>query len=1267
MLERRGSALVGYTVAAGATATAILLRLALDPILGDRLAFVSLFGAVAASVWVGGVWPAVLSASLGFLACDLLFVAPRGNVQFLDPVNLAGLFGYAISCLFIIGFGYAMRRSESAARTARQRQQDAGEALARSERELSDFFDNANVGLHVVEADGTITRVNQAELDILGYAREEYVGHSVVEFFVDPPVIEEILARLRRGESVQDEPARVRCKDGSIKHVRVSSSVVQEDGEFVRTRCFMRDVTERMQAEQALRASEQRFRLMADAAPVMIWISGTDGRFTWFNREWLTFTGRTLDEEVGDGWTHHLHPDDSERCLATYQRAFEVRQPFLIEYRLRRHDGEYRWLLDRGVPTYEGDGQFSGFIGSCIDVTELKSAAENFRTLADNIPQLTWMAHPDGHIFWYNRRWYEYTGTTEESQEGWGWQSVHDPGELPKVLERWKHSIATGESFEMVFPLRGADGEFRPFLTRVMPVRDENGQVTRWFGTNTDITEPRKTERARQQFVTLAESSAEFIGICDMALRPTYVNAAGLQMVGLASLDAARRVSVIDFFLPEDRQFIENEFLPNVQAEGRGEVEIRFRNFRTGEPLWVIYSVVALIDEHGELTGYGTVTRDITERKAAEAALRENEQRLRMAQRAGRTGVFEWLIPERKIVWSPELEALYGLDEGSFEGTLGAWHGRIMPEDAKQLTTEIRRCLREGRREYDNEFRILLPDGSRRWLRGMARFIYDQAGHPMRMIGVNVDIDGRKRVEQALRQTEEQFRTLADNMSQFAWMADDQGWIFWYNRRWYEYTGTTFDQVKGWGWTRVHHPEHVERVVARIQRSWDTGEPWEDTFPLRGKDGEYRWYLSRANPIRDANGRVVRWFGTNTDVTSQLEAEEALREAGRRKDEFLATLAHELRNPLAPLRNMLEILKQSDNEPVLLHKARETMERQLTQMVRLVDDLLDVSRITRNKLSLQKKPIDLESIVSQAIETCRPLLDRHRHELSVTLPPEPVWLHGDAVRLAQVFGNLLNNACKYTPPGGRISLIARIDGDDAVVSVKDNGVGIPERMLSNIFDMFTQVDRSLERSTGGLGIGLTLVQQLVRMHDGQIEVSSDGPGRGSEFTVRLPVGRNVPAEVPEPNSSVPGPAPGRHRILVVDDNKDSADSLAMLLKLTGHDSHVAHDGLQAVEMAERLQPGVIVLDIGLPGLNGYDACRRIRERAWGREVVMIALTGWGQEEDRKRSKEAGFDYHIVKPVDHVELMRLLGSLYSNAEPEVTNLSPPRRPEEKTVR
>lgn len=1249
MRERLGSALYGYSVAVGLTGAAIVLRWLLDPFLGDRLAYVSLFGAVAVTLWVGGSRPALFTAVLGYLACEFLFVQPRGGFDFSSFANLIGLFGYTVSMLIIIAFGAAMRRAEATAAQLRARQEESAIALRRSERELADFFDNANVGMHIVEADGIITRVNHAELEIVGYARDEYVGHHVRDFYEDKDVIDDIMTCLAKGESVQDQPARLRCKDGSIKHVRISSSVVIEDGEFVRTRCFMRDVTEQKHAEDALRGSEQRFRLMADAAPVMIWISGIDKRLTWFNRKWLDFVGNVMSRETGEGWTKNIHPDDYRRCMEIFSLSFDARQPFSREYRLKRRDGEFRWLLDTGVPTYAGDGEFSGYIGSCVDVTDLKANVEHFRTLADNISQLTWMARPDGYIFWYNRRWYEYTGTTMESQEGWGWQSAHDPDELPRVMKRWKHSIETGEPFEMVFPLRGADGEFRPFLTRVVPVRDEHGNVTRWFGTNTDITEPRRTERARQQFTTLAESSAEFVGICDVSLRPTYMNPAGLQMVGLSSLDEARRTPVLDFFYPEDRPFIEKEFLPRVQARGRGEVEIRFRHFRSGQPIWVIYSVVALIDEHGALTGYGTVTRDITDRKHTEAALRENEQRLRMAQLAGRTGVFEWMIPERTIVWASELEALYGLNEGAFEGTIEAWQSRIVPEDAVRMTREIRQCLRDRCTDYENEFRIVLPDGSRRWLRGQAQFVYAESGKPVRMIGVNVDIDARKRVEQVLRQTEEQFRTLAENMSQLAWMADDEGWIFWYNRRWYEYTGTTLEQVKGWGWTQMHHPEHVERVVERIQRSWDTGEPWDDTFPLRGKDNEYRWFLSRAMPIRDADGHVVRWFGTHTDVTDQLQAEDALRDANRRKDEFLATLAHELRNPLAPLRNMLEILKQSDNDPVLLHKARESMERQLSQMVRLVDDLMDVSRITRNKLSLRMGRVVLGEIVDQAIETCRPVIDRNKHELIVSIPTEPIILNGDSVRLAQVFGNLLDNACKYTPAGGNISMTVAVENGDACVRVKDNGVGIPERMLTNIFDMFTQVDRSLERSTGGLGIGLTLVQQLVRMHDGQIEASSAGPGLGSEFTVRLPILSDMPEEMPLRSQLGASSTPGMKRILVVDDNKDSADSLGLLLRLTGHDSHVAHDGLQAIDLAEQLRPGVIILDIGLPHLNGYDACRRIREAPWGREIVMIALTGWGQEEDRKRSRDAGFDYHVVKPVDHVELMRLLGSLYSESD------------------
>jgi PAS domain S-box-containing protein len=481
-------------------------------------------------------------------------------------------------------------------------------------------------------------------------------------------------------------------------------------------------------------------------------------------------------------------------------------------------------------------------------------------------------------------------------------------------------------------------------------------------------------------------------------------------------------------------------------------------------------------------------------------------------------------------------------------------------------------------------------------------------------------------------------------MSQFAWMADEKGWIFWYNRRWYDYTGTTLEQMQGWGWKQALHPDHVARVVQRIQHSWDTGEVWEDTFPLRGKDGDYRWFLSRAIPIRDAQGRVLRWFGTHTDITDQRGAEEALKEADRRKNEFLATLAHELRNPLAPIRNSLHILRLAGSDSGAAERVHEMMERQVNHMIRLVDDLLEVSRISRGKIELRKEPVELAAVVRSAVETSKPLIDAARHQLAISLPAEPLVLEADPVRLAQVLANLLNNAAKYTDEGGQIWLTGRREGAQAVVSVRDNGAGIPRDMLQKVFDLFTQVDRTYNRSQGGLGIGLTLVRNLVDKHGGSVEARSAGPGQGSEFVVRLPLAEGRPGpQGANQRGDLPAAVAPR-RILVVDDNLDAADSLAMLLKFLGADVYTVNGGPAAIEALTTYRPSVVLLDIGMPGMDGYEVARRARQHPEGRDVTLIALTGWGQEEDRRRSAEAGIDHHLVKPVELGALEALLDSL-----------------------
>ncbi len=428
----------------------------------------------------------------------------------------------------------------------------------------------------------------------------------------------------------------------------------------------------------------------------------------------------------------------------------------------------------------------------------------------------------------------------------------------------------------------------------------------------------------------------------------------------------------------------------------------------------------------------------------------------------------------------------------------------------------------------------------------------------------------------------------------------------------------------------MRSPEELEREIAARRQAEDA--------------------LARANAEleRRVEERTAELARANTALRTSEDrlrlALDELRESDQRKSVFLATLAHELRNPLAPIRNGLQVLRLTA-DPSVRDEARDVMERQLGQLVRLVDDLLDISRISRNKLELRKSRIPLSAVVDNAVETIRPLIDAKGQTLTIALPAEPVYLDADLTRLAQVFWNLLSNSNKYTDPGGRIELSAVRQDDEVVVSVRDNGIGIPAEARCGLFTLFSQLDHSLERAQGGLGIGLALLKGLVEMHGGSVEAHSAGLGKGSEFVVRLPVAPDGPKEA---TSTADEKAPGvRQRVLVVDDNRDAAASLAMMLSLVGHDTRTAHDGLEALELAEAFRPDVILMDIGMPRLNGYDACRRIRQQPWGQRILLVAVTGWGQENDRSRSQEAGFDHHLVKPINFAHLEQLMAAARSN--------------------
>lgn len=867
-----------YALGFAALALAVALRWALDPLMGDALPLVTLFGAIAAAVWLGGYRVAIPVTIFGYIACHYLFIPPRGRWDLGGLANAVGLVAYLFTGALITVFG-------EAARTAQRRTSESREVFRVTLRSIGDAVITTDIYARV-------TYINGVGESLTGWSQEEALGQPLEKVF---HIVNEV-TRLP-----VENPATRALRQGVVVGLANHTVLIKKNGD----ECPIDDSAAPIRDEQGR-------------------VSGCV----------LIFRDVTAQRLVEREKANQLH---TARLLAS-------------------------------------------IVESSDDAIISKSL--------------------DGIIQSWNAAAERLFGYTAEQAIGRHVSLVIPPERLAEE-DRIIANLRAGERIKHYETerVRSTGERFMVSLT-ISPLSDQSGNVIGASKIVRDITERKRAERERQNFVTLVENSTDFIGMCDLDGLPFFVNRAGLEMIGLDDFEQARRTPLKEFFFPEDQDMIVNQFLPAVRQNGHGEVEVRFRHFKTGAALWMAYKVVMLTNEDCQPVGFATVSQDVTR---------------------------------------------------------------------------------------------------------------------------------RKRLEDDLR------RLAAD-----------------------------------------------------------------------------------------------------------------LSETDRRKNEFLATLAHELRNPLAPMSNMLEVVKRADNDAEVLKSAHETIERQLGQMVRLVDDLLDLNRITHDRLELRRSEVELNSVIQQAVEVARPLLDTAGHELTVDLPREPVHLNADRARLAQVFGNLLNNSSKYTRQNGSISLKAERMDDEVVVSVKDNGVGIPPDQLKNIFDMFMQVDRTAERSQGGLGIGLTLVKRLAEMHGGSIEARSDGVGKGSEFIVRLPV-LSKPSGVTEEVSRGKRESGSQRRIVIVDDNKDSADSLAMLLEITGNHTFMAHDGVEAIEVIERQRPDVVLLDIGLPRLNGHEVCRHVREQPWGKDIIVIALTGWGQEGDRRKSEEAGFNGHLVKPVDYDKLLELLSTLPNGDE------------------
>ncbi|MFZ6184173.1 PAS domain S-box protein [Nannocystis pusilla] len=656
-----------------------------------------------------------------------------------------------------------------------------------------------------------------------------------------------------------------------------------------------------------------------------------------------------------------------------------------------------------------------------------------------------------------------------------------------------------------------------------------------------------------------------------------------------------------------------------------------------------------LFDAAGAVRGAVGACLDVSERERLREQLQHKEERLRLAMEGAELGEWEMDLRTQRAFWSPLTRELLGVAPET-PITFDLYESRLHPDDLARDRCAVAECLATGK--YQNEYRIPLAGGGWRWIDARAKLVRDTQGQIVRLFGVVSDITARKEAAEARARSEERLRLILESATDYAiFTVDARGIVTSWNAGAKNVFGHEEHEIVGKDGAVLFTPEDRARGVPEkeIRAAGRDGRAHSERWHLR-KDGTRFWGSGLMMPLRDGGEyhgflKIMRDWTEARRSKELLERQaEALRQADRRKDEFLATLAHELRNPLAPLRNGLAILRRAGFDEEMAERAREMMERQLGQMVHLIDDLLDVSRISRGKIELRKDRVALGQVLQSAIETVQPLIERHRHELTVESPPEPVFVEADAVRLAQVFANLLGNAAKFTPPGGHICLTIERRAGGVAVRVKDDGIGIEPEMLPRVFDLFAQVTDTYERSQGGLGIGLSLVKQLVEMHGGTVEARSGGLDMGSEFTVCLPIAPSSSRPAEPPASACEAVQGAGRRVLVVDDNRDAALSLADFLELIGCDTRVAHDGFEGLRLAAEFSPELVFLDIGMPTMNGYETARRMRAEPWGEKPVLVALTGWGQEEDKARAQEAGFDRHIVKPAAPEVLEALLAEL-----------------------
>ncbi|HYC53164.1 MAG TPA: PAS domain S-box protein [Gemmatimonadaceae bacterium] len=836
-----------------------------------------------------------------------------------------------------------------------------------------------------------------------------------------------------------------------------------------------------------------------------------------------------------------------ERVLATGKPD---RMP-LQKYDIRKPDGSFeeRYWDPLNSPVFDARGDLVYIIHRVEDVTDqvlserrarenettlgrLRESEERYRLLADLIPQHIWTTDPRGYHGYFSRRWYDFTGATLEDTKGEGWLRFLHPDDLERTRARWEHSLRTGERYSIEYRFRRADGVYCWFLGQAVPLRDETGNIVEWFGTLTDISEHKqrddehaallaREQEARRQVTTILESITEAFFAVDREWRFTYVNREAERL-----LQRRREELIGQSLWNEFSNAVGTIFYDQYHQALAGQAAVEFQAFYPPLEIWV--------DVHAYPSGDGLSVffRDVTARRRAEEQLRESEERFRALAENATVAIFVIDDKSRIEFANPAVERIFG---HPVQEMLGQSLAMIIPKDQRaQHHHGVDRYLKTGKRNIrweGIELPGLTKDGRVVPLEiSMGEFV---RGGRHYFTGIARDVTDRRQAMDALQESERRFRTLGNSIPQLAWMANAAGDIFWYNDRWYEYTGTTFEEMQGWGWTKVHHPEHVRGVVHRIRKAFETGEPWEDTFPLQSRSGEYRWFLSRAVPIHDSAGNVVRWFGTNTDVTEEIEASaererllarerEARAEAERRREELervtesrtrlMRGFTHDVKNPLGAADGHAQLLEEGilgELAPKQMDSVRR-IRRSVHRSLHLINELMELARAEAGQINLDRVPTDVAALVREGAEDFRAQATAAGLQLDIRAEGS---LHAltDPARVRQILSNLLSNAVKYTPEGGiTVEAVERRErrgargGDCIAITVTDTGPGIPAEKQELIFQEFTRLDPDSQQ---GAGVGLAISRRIARILGGDITVRSptgDRGASGSSFTLWIP-------------------------------------------------------------------------------------------------------------------------------------------------------------------